>query len=71
SAFRNSTAAFDNPALNSIYTMACAVEVFGEIGLIRFDADRKNFLMPIPKKTFDLNRSRLFTLNIGGGANER
>ena len=71
SAFRNSTAAFDNPALNSIYTMACAVEVFGEIGLIHFDADRKNFRMPVPTKTFDLNRSRLFTLNIGGGANER
>ena len=69
--FRRSSLAFDDPKLNSIYTFMSAVRVFGEVGLIRFDADRHNFLMPIPKKTFDLNRSRLFKLSTGGGANER
>ena len=70
-AFSRSTMALDDPKLNSIFTMASAVEVFGEIGLIRFDAERKKFFMPIPNKTFDLNRSRLFILNSEGGANER
>lgn len=69
--FRRSTMAFDAPKFNSIYTLESAIKVFAEIGLIRFDADRKNFFMPIPKQTFDLNRSRLFKLNAGGGANER
>lgn len=68
--FRRSTMAFDDPKFNSIYTLESAIKVFAEIGLIRFDADRKNFFMPVPKKTFDLNRSRLFKLNNEGGSDE-
>ena len=68
--FRRSTMAFDDPKFNSIYTLESAIKVFAEIGLIRFDADRKKFFMPVPKKTFYLNRSRLFKLNNEGGFDE-
>lgn len=69
--FRRSNVAFDDQRLNSIYTFAAAVKVFSEIGLIHFDADGKNFFMPVPNKAFDLNRSRLFKLNSEGDAHER
>ncbi len=69
--FKRSTVAFDDQKLNSICTFDGAVRVLSEIGLIRFDADKKNFFMPVPNKTFDLNRSRLFKLNAKGDVNER
>ena len=70
-AFRRSTVANAEPKLNSIYTLSSAMQIFAEIGLMHFDADGKNFFMPVPKGKFDLNRSRIFKLNNEGADDER
>ena len=61
--FKNSDLANKNPQLNSTYTMLCAVQVFEELGLIQFDDEGKNFIMPKASRNFELNESRFCRIN--------
>ena len=61
--FKKSKFASKNSKLNSTYTMFCAVDVFEELGLIQFDVEGKNFIMPAPSKKMKLNESRFWRLN--------
>ena len=48
---------------NSTYTMFCAVDVFEELGLIQFDYEGKNFIMPTSPRKLELKDSRSWRLN--------
>ncbi len=61
--YKKSSFASENPALNSAYTMFCAIQVFEELGLIYFNANGDEFIMPKSSKKLDLNESRFWRLN--------
>ena len=61
--FKNSPLANKNSKLNSAYTMLCAIRVFEELGIINFDVDGTNYIMPELTKKLDLNESRFWRIN--------
>ena len=61
--FRDSIFANKDSKFNSTYTMLCAVQVFEELGLISFNFDGSEYLMPKADKKFSLDESRFWRIN--------